>query len=258
MKIYSWNMMFFNAKQDLAFEFIEQSNFDIFCLQEVPEEFLERLKTLPYFITFRVDEELICAKCNKNIYIVILSKYPFVATGEISFPDYWMHMHTRSRLFIRLMRPFNIFKARNHGGLYCDLIKDGKTIRVFSLHVKMLARPEWRLKEFETAMEKHDISLPTIVCGDLNIFDNLYFMPLNWLLGSRLRDILFYRAERILFEKKFTAYRFINALRGKITHPLSRSQLDHILVSDSFSIKNAEVIPNRIGSDHHPVRVEIE
>ena len=49
---------------------------------------------------------------------------------------------------------------------------------------------------------------------------------------------------------------FKNPLRGKITHRISRSQLDHILVSSDFSVQNAEVIPDPHGSDHNPITVE--
>jgi endonuclease/exonuclease/phosphatase family metal-dependent hydrolase len=249
-------MEFRNAQQDRAFSFIEQSDFDIFCLQEVPEEFLKRLQTLPYFISFHVDEELSSAIPVQNIYVAILSRYPIAATGGIAFPDYWPLLPWYSRLFIRLLRPFHIFKARNHGGMYCDILADGRLLRVFSLHLKMLAKPAWRIAEFETAMAKCDPALPTVVCGDFNTFEKPHITPLNWLNGGSIADVLLYRRERTLLEKRFFAYEFTNALRGKMTHPLSWSQLDHILVPNSFSIKNAGVIGDRFGSDHHLIFVE--
>ena len=60
------------------------------------------------------------------------------------------------------------------------------------------------------------------------------------------------------FEKQFIAHELTNALRGKITHPFSHSQLDHILISNSFSVKNAKVIADRFGSDHCPIHAEIQ
>ena len=38
MKIYSWNMLFRNTDLDRAFSFIKSLDFDVFCLQEVPEK----------------------------------------------------------------------------------------------------------------------------------------------------------------------------------------------------------------------------
>src|SRR3989344_5634802 len=151
MKIYSWNMLFRNHELDRAFEFIAQSDFDIFCLQEVPEGFLNRLKTLPCSIAERIDVERLFTSGTMPNYIVILSKYPIEAQGEIPFPEYWHLLPLRTRIFVRLM-PWHFFsKIRNRGGLYVDVTVGGKSIRVMNLHL-ILAKPAWRLKEFELAM----------------------------------------------------------------------------------------------------------
>jgi len=154
--------------------------------------------------------------------------------------------------------PSQLFsKIRNRGGLYADITVNETSLRVFNLHL-ILAQPAWRLKEFETAMAERDASRPTIVCGDFNTLQKPHITPLNWILGSGLSDALLYNRERTHIERRFVEHRLTNALAGGITHPLSQSQLDHILVSHSFSIKHAEVLPDRIGSDHHPIRVEVE
>jgi endonuclease/exonuclease/phosphatase family metal-dependent hydrolase len=113
------------------------------------------------------------------------------------------------------------------------------------------------LKEFEIAMAARDRSQPTIVCGDFNTLEKPHITLLNWILGGRASDAALYSRERTHIEKRFVEYELHNPLSGKITHPSSRSQLDHILVSHSFSIKNVAVLPDRIGSDHHPIRVEV-
>lgn len=251
-------MLFTNRELDRAFDFIAQSDFDIFCLQEVPGEFLARLKTLPYFIAFRTDVEQIRANGNESLFIVILSKHPIIARGEIIFPDYaWSLLPLRTRISVLLMRPFGFFKIRNRGGLYVDLERNGQSLRVFTFHL-ILAHPSWRLKEFEMSMVKRDATRPTIVCGDFNILEKPHITPLNWILGGRVSDALLYGRERTHIEKRFVEHELLNPLRGKMTHPLSRSQLDHILVSHSFSIKNAEVISDRAGSDHHPIYIEVQ
>jgi len=121
----------------------------------------------------------------------------------------------------------------------------------------VLAQPSWRLKEFEAAMLERDPTRPTIVCGDFNILEKPHITLLNWILGGRMTDALFYTRERTHIEERFVEHGLTNVLRGAITHPLSQSQLDHILASHSFSIENAAVIPDRYGSDHHPIRTEI-
>ena len=249
-------MLYRNREIDCAFDFVAKSDFDIFCLQEVPEEMLARLKSLPYSLAFRIDTEKVFPSGIVPMYNVILSKYPITAQGEISFADYWQSFSLRMRLFTFFMRPFHFSPVRNRGGIYADVSVNGKSLRMFCLHL-ILAHPEWRLKEFEHAMLERDPSKPTIVCGDFNILEKPHITPLNWLLGGRVTDAFFHRRERTTIEKRFVEHELVNALRDSVTHPLSRSQLDHILVSHSFSIENASVLPERIGSDHHPILVEI-
>jgi endonuclease/exonuclease/phosphatase family metal-dependent hydrolase len=258
MKVYSWNMLFRNRELDRAFEFIAHADFDIFCLQEVPKAFLKRLQTLPYFIAFRTDMERLSEEGYTRYYVVTLSKHRITSQGEIPFPDYWPLLPLRTRLFVCLM-PSRLFtKIRNRGGLSVDVSPSaGTSFRVFNLHL-ILAHPTWRLKEFEQAMTEKDGARPTIVCGDFNILEQPHITILNWILGGRMTDALLYRRERTLIEERFVAHELANALRGESTHALSRSQLDHILVSRSFSIKSATVLPDRLGSDHHPIRVEVE
>lgn len=256
MKIYSWNMLFRNKEQDRAFDFIRQSDFDLFCLQEVPEEFLKRLQKLPYHLAFRIDVERISENETTPIFIVILSKYPVTKQGEIPFPEYWHLLPLRTRVFVRFMRIFHFSKIRNRGGMFIDITVKGKLLRIFNLHL-ILAQPAWRFAEFEKAMLEHDPKRPTIVCGDFNILEKPHIAPLNWLLGGNMSDALLYTRERTHIEKRFMEHELKNALRGSNTHPISQSQLDHILVSHIFSIKNAIVLPDSVGSDHHPIQVEI-
>ena len=256
LKIYSWNMLFRNQKLEQAFEFIAHADFDIFCLQEVPESFLPRLKRLPSAIIYRSDMEKLFRSGAVATYNVILSRLPIESHGEIPYPDYWPLLPLRTRLFVRLMRPFSFSQLRNRGGLYIDITHAGQSIRVFNLHL-ILAQPAWRLKEFEMAMTKRDPERSTIVCGDFNILEKPHITPLNWLLGGGLVDTVRYTRERTHLEKRFLEHQLTNILRGRITHPLSRSQLDHILVSRSFSIQKSEVLDDRLGSDHHPIYVEI-
>lgn len=256
MNIYSWNMLYRNRELDLAFDFISKSDFDIFCLQEVPGAFLARLQTLPCHLVSHVDTEKVLLAGIVTMYSVILSKHPISAQGEIPLDDCWSLLPLYTRLFVFLMRPLHFSQVQNRAGLYADIRWEEKTIRVFNLHLA-LAYPALRLKEFETAMVKLDPATPTIVCGDFNILEKPHITPLNWLLGGRVTDALLYTRERTTIEKRFVEHELTNALRGKVTHRLSRSQLDHILVSRSFSIQNAEVIPDRLGSDHHPICVGI-
>src|SRR3989344_1419848 len=58
MKVYSWNIFFRNTDFDRAFRFIEQLDFDVLCLQEVPESFLERLSKLNVHVASAPDVDM--------------------------------------------------------------------------------------------------------------------------------------------------------------------------------------------------------
>lgn len=255
MKIYSWNMLFRNRELDRAFKFIAESDFDIFCLQEVPSEFLARLKTLPYHLAETTSIDRHFRRVIRD-HVVILSRYPITSTGTIALSDYWSSLPWRTKLFVRFMRPFHWTRIDNRHGLYADLAVSGQSLRVFNLHI-LLSRPTSRVQEFEEAMIRRDPSRPTIVCGDFNTIESPFVSVLNWLVGGTIEDSLLYRRERTQIEKRFVAHELINPLRGSVTHSFARSQLDHILVSNSFSIQKAEVMSDRIGSDHHPIFVEL-
>lgn len=248
-------MLFRNQEPERALEFIRTADFDVMCLQEVPKHFLDRLKELPLYMEYATDVDRLTPAVER-IYLVILSRHPLTNKREIPFPEYWPHLPWRTRLFVYLMRPFHFSKIRNRSCFSVDVSLDGTLVHIFNLHL-ILAHPEWRLQEFERAMAERDRSRPGIVCGDFNILESPKVSILNWMLGGRMGDALLWTRERMHIENRFVMHELSNPLRGKKTHPLSRSQLDHILVSRELSVTKAEVIPERYGSDHHPVFTEV-
>jgi endonuclease/exonuclease/phosphatase family metal-dependent hydrolase len=256
MKIYSWNMLYKNPDLEGAFDFIQKCKADIICLQEVPTRFLQRLKTLSYHLRHHIDVVRSLPAGAEHNYVVILSKAPIRDHGRIPCPDYWDLLPLRTRAFVRLMRPFGFTRISDRGGIYADVETSQGLVRIVNLHL-ILAHPAWRYDEFVFATTHLDRHQPTIMCGDFNILESPLITPLNWLLGGKLSDAFLYLRERSSVEALFHKYGFTNALRGKITHALSRSQLDHILVSHQFSITQAEVVKDAHGSDHQPIFAEV-
>ncbi len=249
-------MLFTNRKLERALKFIRTTPYDVLCLQEVPEILLTKLKKLPLSIAYRYDMVQHFRSGDITTYNVILSPHTIENQDEIVFPDYWTFLPLRTKLFLYLLRPFKFTKASNRGGLYADLRIGTNLVRVFNLHL-ILAQPTLRLREFENAMTERDRTVPTIVCGDFNILESFRSTPLNWMFGGKFSDSLFRHRERTEIEKHFVSHELVNVLRGKNTHPISRSQLDHILISHDLSVSHASVLPDRIGSDHHPISANI-
>ncbi len=255
MKIYSWNMLFRNRELDHAFNFIREADADIFCLQEVPESFLSRLKTLPFHFAETIDVERL-SSLDEPLHLVTLSRHPIVNRIVMPFPEYWPILPLRTKIFVHLMRPLHWSKIKNRTNLYVDVATPHGKVRVFNLHTA-LTRVDVRLQEFESAMAERDPTLPSIVCGDFNTIESPRVSLLNWFLGGPISDVIRYNRERTHIEKRFVEHELRNPLRGNVTHLFADSQLDHILVSHSFTIKSASVLSDRVGSDHHPIRVEV-
>ncbi|MBI4093592.1 endonuclease/exonuclease/phosphatase family protein [Candidatus Kaiserbacteria bacterium] len=256
MRIYSWNIFFRNGNLERALEFIKNLEFDVLCLQEVPEEFLAKLQKLSAHIAFAPDVDRIYPDKIERNYLVILSRHPIVSHSAfaLELPD----PPLRTRLVVKAMRIANWTRIANRHGFYADIAIEGSMtrLRVFCLHLT-LAHPEARRREFETAMREYDPALPTIVCGDFNILDTPFVAPFNWLLGGSVGDALRYQRERAVFEERISTLGLVNPLSGQRTHVISR-QLDHILISRHFPIASAHVVGERHGSDHYPIHVEIE
>ena len=256
MKIYSWNMFCFNARQDAAFEFIRSADFDIFCLQEVPEKFLERLKTLPCHLASAPDSIMfVTPRKTEAHHAVILSRFPISDSGPISFPKGASPL--RSRLLTKAMKPFGWKKNGGKGSVWADVSVPGTgAVRVFSLHLS-LASPTERGAELEMVAGDLPKDIPAILAGDFNVIEHALVKSFNWFLGSPLRESHPFHRERKHMEERFAHYNFQNPLRGKVTHGISQSQLDHILVPKEWVVAGASVGKKKYGSDHRPVYLEV-
>jgi endonuclease/exonuclease/phosphatase family metal-dependent hydrolase len=256
MNIYSWNMLFRNREQKRALSFIESSDFDFFCLQEVPEEFLQELQARFPYCASAVETSRAYAGVTGTQYLVTLSRYPITQKTELAL-SIETASPARASWFTELMVALRLWGkgvgVRNNLHIACVAPNLGM-VHVYNLHLP-LKHPRWRLKEFEAALINRDRREPAIVCGDFNVIESPHISILNWLLGGTVADALFYKRERATIEKRFVEHELVNPLRGKSTHPVSYSQLDHILVSRNFRITQADVNADRYGSDHHPIRV---
>lgn len=258
MKIYSWNVLFRNKELDNVVAFIEKLDFDIFALQEVSEELLERLKKLPYSLAFSTNAARIYAS-GKTITgsVVILSKHPIEHSESISLPMELYQEPTawQAKLAGRLLSWG--YPYQNKSGLRAEIgLLDSRRVQVFCAHLTLpFATPSIRQKEFDFLMQKRSKDIPTIFCGDFNILELPHITVLNWLSGGKLTDWIFWWRERQAFKSKFQEYSLQNPLKGQVTHSIALSQIDHILVSKDSRILSKKVLRTKFGSDHSPVMV---
>ncbi len=257
MKIYSWNMYCNNRKLDRAFEYVKNLDFDILCLQEVPESFLERLKTLPQHIAYGVDIIRLFPRRAEMNYVVVLSKHPILSSERIPFPDSGRRP-LRQRFFVWSMRPFGWSQSTGRGSLYADIdAGSAGRFRVFSLHLN-LAGPSRRARELAIVSAHLPRGYSAIVCGDFNVIEDRALKIVHWLLGSPVEESFPWRNERRALEALFDSLGFQNPLRGRVTHSFSGSQLDHILVPAHVPVSVSDVSAETHGSDHSPISVELK
>lgn len=249
-------MLFRNKRLPEALAFVRESDADIFCLQEVPEEFLAELCALYPHHAEAVEMDRLLPERPIATYSVILSRFPIKKSEAIALPDWNDALPWRTKAFIRTLRPLGWSRIRNRNTVWADIESPLGLTRVICIHLT-LSNPGWRLAEFEAAMLERDKALPTVVAGDFNILEQPHIVLLNWFAGGKLSDAFRYKRERTVIEKRFALHELTNPLRGERTQTLSRSQLDHILLSRELIVTRAEVLPERHGSDHHPIRVEV-
>lgn len=259
MTIYSWNIWFRNKDVERVYEFIRARDADVLCLQEVPEALLNRLQQLPYHLCYGPESDRLVDGTLLTTYMVTLSKYPIKRHALVPLPYWEPTIPFRTRLFVACMVRLGLWSwgKGNRHGLSADIETSSGLVRVLNFHFVLMS-PAARAEEMRLAMAHIDSSLPSILCGDFNIIDSPRMSPLNWILGGTISDALFWRRERKNSQSYISEYGLVNPHKGTSTHPVSGSQLDHILVSNHFHIERAEVLKHRVGSDHHPIFVQIK
>lgn len=255
MKIYSWNVYCYNPRIQEVADTIASLDFDVICLQEVTDELLKLLKALPFHLVSHVDViRLVRDEKQIRNHVVILSRTPFSNTGTLQFFNFQIPFHTR--LFIAGMSLIKWSFVTERGAVYADIPFNGTLLRVFCVHLTLWGAGR-RAKEFEAVMGHVQPGTPTVIAGDFNVVEYPPMKLINWLLGAPLKEGMPWYPERHLFEQRFADAGFVNPLRGTTTHPFSRSQLDHILVSSDICASEPRAYTDRHGSDHQLVSVAI-
>ncbi len=259
VRIYSWNVKFDNHRLDKAVDFIRTSAWDVFCLQEVPEEQLAALSALPYHFAATSEMDRRLRRTIITTYLVTLSRHPIESVRKPPLPYRDPELPLRVRLVATITVWLGIlgFAQGNRHALIADIRTEYGVIRVFNLHLPLL-NPDMRAEDFELALAERSGTFPSVVCGDFNTLESSRVTVINFLLGGSLADAFLLKRERAFMERRFAHYYgLVNPLRGRSTHEISHSQLDHILVPQSWHVERAHVMHNRFHSDHNPVFLDV-
>jgi endonuclease/exonuclease/phosphatase family metal-dependent hydrolase len=261
--VVSWNMLDRNKHLDRAFDFIQSLEADMICMQEVPAIFLEKLKShFPYVSAARDRSHLVHiwsrSKSVTTEYNVLVSKYPITEqrTYEAVSAAKWSFRQWVFQLAVHVALKWSGGPEYDREVLSCSVDVQGKTIGVTVTHL-LLENPTTRTNEFKTIAKRLPTDIPNIICGDFNIIESWYVKPINFFRAGTIASAMPWANERKSIEKLFATANLQNPLRGLITHRVSRSQLDHILVPEGAEVLSREVIKNAHGSDHNPVRVTL-
>ena len=257
LKVLSWNVWHDHKDPHKALKFIEESDADIVCLQEVSEEALEVFKTSLVYqeIVNAEDCSRVIAREKHICYLVILSKHAIIKSEKFKF---------KRSLRDRTKRVKEALE-----GHCVDIIFGNKTIRVLNVHLAAYVGPKQRIAQFKRVLEHRSQNSVNIIGGDLNCGDPK--IPFTHRIIGRLIKLVVQRwfgiswdeswlDEDAAFKSEFENCGLRNALGDLdecITFPSTFSQLDFILVPLEIDFR-ASVIADTYGSDHYPIRTEID
>ena len=239
------------SKSSEILDIIESVQPDIACFQEYhdvpghfnPTDSLKRILDTQHFHH---------AKFNGGgLGLAIFSKYPIVGSGLIKFSE----------------------EGDGNHGIYVDILKNNQTFRVYTVHLESIRlkqdqlnymsqvikgktkqiRPskkiggQLRRAFFERAAQVDIVKqhmttcpYPYIVCGDFND------PPSSYAFNKMAEGM------QSTYREKGSGLYAVTLHKGFL-----RYQIDHILVSDNFSVSSHVIIPEQ-ASDHYPVYADLE
>lgn len=245
MKILTWNVYKDNKKIESLVGRVKKENADVVCLQEVPEEHASKFKDL-YPHAVYSHEGWTYKKTGKRVRILnmILSQYKL------------------TNVFVHDLSLEKIFTAKRYSQFSSEFISatfehNNKKYQVSNTHLRCVAPPWVRVRQFEEMLKRIDMKNQNIICGDLNTFS---WPLLNILLWKKYN----YSAKELLangrkiFESIFEKHELYNPHPGVGTFKLFPVQYDYILVNKNTKIVEAEKIKELHGSDHYALVLDID
>lgn len=257
MKICSWNLLYTNKTSNKVLRFIRETDYNIYCLQEVPTETVKYLGKLGYNIEHCLDSAIFNSdKTEKDLsHLVILSK-PKISK-KIVIPHGKKSNTIRGALASYFICGFHMPDLIKTGfnSMYIDVEEKDRKYRVFNSHFKLMQGYKGKVQDFKDLRRNLD-HIP-IFCGDYNILDTYPVKMLNWANGHNLSEIVL-GSERKELDAILEANGLVNHFKGQKTYKSFHTQLDHIITPNFIKIgERKNHSDNLHGSDHHPIMIEV-
>lgn len=237
MNIISCNI--YRNKKDFTklFNFLQNNNADIICLQEVPQFFLERLKRdnpNKYRITQSNKYFTKSKKTKKkliSLYNVILSKYNIDKVKEIP--------HLQHDKFPIYYRWINKYEKLDIKGLYIDITNPNtqQKYRIFNSYSECVTNSNFRINHFKNLYTHKSISRKNVFIGGYNTISNpLISFSLD--LFSSFNSKKYTQIEKNQFKTLFENLNLKNiSHKTSITSKLSPLKADFIVVDKNITFK---------------------
>jgi endonuclease/exonuclease/phosphatase family metal-dependent hydrolase len=245
LRVVTWNVYKDNKTIDALIAYLPQLHADVYALQEVPRAKVESiLELFPHVVfshegwTYKKSGEVV-EICN-----VIASTYELrnVETFDISLAS--------------------LFQSKKYSQFTSECLSatirfGGEEYEIMNTHLRCVAPPWVRVKQFEALLKRSDMFKKNVICGDLNTFS---WPLLNLMIGRRYSysfKELFTNGRKI-FEQVFMRHNLINPHHGISTFKLFPVQYDYILVDKEIEVAHVEKVKVLHGSDHYALIADIQ
>lgn len=239
MKIVTWNALRTNLNIIDGVEKLLAAGHDVICLQEIPQKDKNTLKELTPYSTYIED----CIHKGGISYNMVLSKHPITSVQTLPHRPW-------SSLTLRI-------RNRKDGMFFqkVEILKEGVIWQVINTHLILNAPPLIRIAEWIRMSRHMAPHNRTLICGDFNTFASpLWSIIVAWYMDYRWKD--FFTHERKQMEAFLRKKKLINPFSQR-TQTYLPYQLDFILFKESLKFSNATRWPERYGSDHWPLSIQL-
>lgn len=250
MLLIDWNVKDRNKKIGKLISHVVSFKPDVVCFQEFPDSDLGRLKGFnDYSVHLTNDFRYLSGK---TAYICTLVRDRFAKSTELEYSQATVDSIMNKLLYEKIIKVKEFHRAN-----YVDLDNNRKKYRIFNLHLSAAASPHTKIQYFHSVTRSFSKEGVNIICGDLNIVNNLVIrFSTGWFRGYKLSEMFMDESKE--FEKILTKFNLENIFKDEYTMIFPFNiQPDHILIPKSVEVKNKYVSKKSFDSDHKMLLVEI-